>query len=247
VPLGVVDALEVIDVEHEEAERRLRPAGPCQLGLEPLLERPAVQRTGQRVARRQFTQAGHELAHLLAQREEHRGDQSDDRGDGDEGRRAQVRLDPGGQRQGAGREGEGEVERDLAPGEEVRGHHHRPEVEDRRQPDRGGERDHHGGRDRAERADRTEHHVGGRAPRGEAERHEGEHRRTDQQPAAVRRIWVGSGERGHDRHRACPQKARPGKAQPRAGARTAAWLTPTQRIGDDTSHPTSIGRCARRL
>ena len=52
VALGVVDALEVVEVEHDEGERVAVALGPGDLRLEALLEPAAVQRAGQRVAAR---------------------------------------------------------------------------------------------------------------------------------------------------------------------------------------------------
>src|SRR5690606_9844336 len=50
VPLGVVERLEVIDVDHQEPDRRARPHGALPLPFERDLEGAAVGEAGQRVA-----------------------------------------------------------------------------------------------------------------------------------------------------------------------------------------------------
>ncbi|MNH12943.1 hypothetical protein D3C79_724970 [compost metagenome] len=53
---AVVDALEVIDVEHDHRQRQAIALGPLQFDLEPLLEVATVMDTGQRVGDRQRPQ-----------------------------------------------------------------------------------------------------------------------------------------------------------------------------------------------
>ena len=53
VPVRVVDLLEVIDVEHEEAERRTESLGARRLPLQRFIEEPSVGQPGERIARRQ--------------------------------------------------------------------------------------------------------------------------------------------------------------------------------------------------
>ena len=50
VPVGVVDLLEVVDVEHEQADRRGQALRPRHLSLERLVEQPPVGEAGERVA-----------------------------------------------------------------------------------------------------------------------------------------------------------------------------------------------------
>ena len=82
VPVGVVHALEVVDVEHDERQARVVALGPIELALQRLVEVPAVEDLREAVHRHQPVDllvvvdldvlAGHELqdrsadAHLVA-------------------------------------------------------------------------------------------------------------------------------------------------------------------------------------
>src|SRR5438552_12917978 len=59
---AIVDALELVDVDHEEREQVLRPQGAIELGLEPAVEVPAIEEPGERVGLREPL---HRLALLL--------------------------------------------------------------------------------------------------------------------------------------------------------------------------------------
>ena len=52
VPVGVVDRLEVVEVDEEHADRLAHPARPDELLLDPVLEQPAVGEAGERVVPR---------------------------------------------------------------------------------------------------------------------------------------------------------------------------------------------------
>ena len=80
-PLGV-HAREPVQVPHHEAQRRVAPAGPLQLGVEGVLEAAAVEQLGERVVIRHLPEApdgaheavaeqGHE--HARHQQRAHRG------------------------------------------------------------------------------------------------------------------------------------------------------------------------------
>ena len=59
--VDVVDALEVVDVEHEHGDRVVRAAGAVQLGAEALVEVAVVVKAGQRVRLRLELEAGADL------------------------------------------------------------------------------------------------------------------------------------------------------------------------------------------
>ncbi len=49
MPVDVVDALEVVDVEHQQSKRQVRSARALQLGAKTLVEVAVIQQAGQRV------------------------------------------------------------------------------------------------------------------------------------------------------------------------------------------------------
>ena len=54
--VGIVDLLEAIDVDHQEADRMVVPLGPADLTLDNLVKVTAVVDVGQRIAHRLITQ-----------------------------------------------------------------------------------------------------------------------------------------------------------------------------------------------
>ena len=110
----------MVDVEHDERARRGHPLGARELGLEPLLERAAVERAGQRVVGGEVAQLRDEAADALAQRQHDDGHHAGDQRDRHEHREPQPRLDPQREREPATQQGEQEVRGDLAAREDGR-------------------------------------------------------------------------------------------------------------------------------
>jgi hypothetical protein len=162
-------------------------------------------------------------------------------------RQPQPRIDPERERHAAGHQREEVVDPDLRARQEVAGQQHRQQVEDRRQPDRLGERHRDRGGDRAERDDQVQRRGGGAPPQGQPGRHEGEHRRADQQRAVIGRIGVGRGEDGGQRDGADAEHQRPGQPQPRRRSRAGVGRGPAERVRDPGLHPGCIGVPALRL
>ena len=61
VPVGVVDGLEIVDVEHDQADRMVVAANLLDLGIEQLLEAATIRETGQFVRDRLATNLKMEL------------------------------------------------------------------------------------------------------------------------------------------------------------------------------------------
>ena len=61
VPADVVDALEVVDVEHQQRDRVVRTAGAVELGAQALVEVAVVVEAGQRVGVREMLEARADL------------------------------------------------------------------------------------------------------------------------------------------------------------------------------------------
>jgi hypothetical protein len=62
--VGVVDPLEVVEVEQQQRERVAVPPVRCDLALQPLLERAVVEATGEAVDAREVLQHGGRAAQL---------------------------------------------------------------------------------------------------------------------------------------------------------------------------------------
>ena len=183
--------LEVVDVEHDEGARQRGAVAAGELGLEPLLERRAVERAGQRVDRGLLVELPDQPRDLLAQPEHDGGDDADDRHDGDERRDPEHGIST--HRASAAAQAamaNGEVGRHRA-GREVRRDEHRPEVEGGGQRDRLGDGD--GRRDRgdAERADGAQAPRRERGAEQEDQRNDGE--RQPHVPSAAWSLTSGSG------------------------------------------------------
>ena len=61
VAVDVVDALEVVEIEHQHRDRVVRPRRPRQLGAQALVEVAVVVETGQRVGLREVLEARADL------------------------------------------------------------------------------------------------------------------------------------------------------------------------------------------
>jgi hypothetical protein len=129
--LLVVDPLEGVQVAHDQAERRARPAGPFDLDVEHLLEPAPVEELGERVAvggvGEARDQGGHPVAHHRD--EEPAGEERAGRGDPAVEVVARRRLRD--ERDGVPRRGDGEVEQGDREREEVEREQDHPDVRQR--------------------------------------------------------------------------------------------------------------------